>query len=132
MTIKIIVITPERIVWNTTADKVVLPCIGGQVGILTNHSPLITALEIGVLRLKLGDTKKALILLGGFAEVEDDAITVLVNDVEEIKEIDLPTAKMALTIATEQVEQSQTDKEKIQATQNLKKVLARVQAMTFL
>jgi|Transcript_44814 F-type H+-transporting ATPase subunit epsilon len=132
MTVKIIVITPERIVWNTTADTVGLPGVTGKVGILTNHRPLITAIDVGVLTLKLGDTKKALILFGGFAQVEDNAITVLVNDVEEIKEIDLPTATMAVTIATEQVEQTQTVKEKIQALQNLKKVTARAQAMTFL
>jgi F-type H+-transporting ATPase subunit epsilon len=132
MTVKIIVITPERIVWNTTADEVILPGLEGQIGILTNHAPLITALEIGVLRLKLGDTKKALILLGGFAEVEDNEITVLVNGVEEITDIDLPAARAALATAMEELDQTENDKDKIQALQKLKKVMARVQAMTYL
>jgi len=130
--IKIIVITPEKIVWNTTADKVILPGSQGQVGILANHAPLITALDIGALRLKVGNTKKALILLGGFAEVENNEITVLVNDVEEIIDMDLPTAKLALTKARELLDASQIESEKLDAVQHLKKVIARVQALQFL
>jgi F-type H+-transporting ATPase subunit epsilon len=130
--IKIIVITPERIVWNTTADKVILPGSQGQVGILTNHAPLITALDIGALRLKIGNTKKVLILLGGFAEVENNEITVLVNGVEEITDMDLPAAKIALAKARELLETSQIESEKLNAVQNLKKVIARVQALQFL
>jgi F-type H+-transporting ATPase subunit epsilon len=130
--IKIIVITPERIVWNITADKVILPGSQGQVGILTNHAPLITALDIGALRLKIGNTKKVLILLGGFAEVENNEITVLVNDVEEIIDMDLPAAKIALAKARELLDTSQIESEKLEAVQNLKKVIARVQALQFL
>jgi len=130
--IKITVITPERIVWNTTADKVILPGSQGQVGILANHAPLITALDIGALRLKVGTTKKVLILLGGFAEVDNNEITVLVNGVEEIIDIDLPTAKIALAKARELLDASQIESEKLDAVQHLKKVIARVQALQFL
>ena len=84
MSLKIRVITPERIVWNTSADVFMLPSISGQLGILSSHAPLITSLDIGVLRLKLGETWKPIIVLGGFAEVENDEITVLVNGVEEV------------------------------------------------
>ena len=119
MTVKIIVITPERIVWNTTADEVILPGLEGQIGILTNHAPLITALEIGVLRLKLGDTKKALILLGGFAEVEDNEITVLVNGVEEITDIDLPAARAALATAMEELVFKNSNKTGVTGTPKL-------------
>ena len=130
--IKIIVITPERIVWNTTADKVILPGSQGQVGILTNHAPLITSLDIGALRIKVGNKKKVLILLGGFAEVENNEITVLVNGVEEIIDLDLPAAKIALAKARELLDVSQIESEKLDAVQHLKKVIARVQALQFL
>ena len=70
MSLKIRVITPDKIVWNTPAEEVVLPSTTGQLGILNDHAPLITALEIGVLRVKLENSWKPMILLGGFAEVE--------------------------------------------------------------
>lgn len=132
MSLKIRVITPERIVWNTSADAVMLPSISGQLGILTSHAPLITSLDIGVLRLKLGETWKPIIVLGGFAEVEDDEVTVLVNGVEEVISGDVNLAKSALEQASKQLENATTDKEKIQASLNLKRVTARVLALTYL
>ena len=86
MSLKIRVITPDKIVWNTPAEEVVLPSTTGQLGILNDHAPLITALEIGVLRVKLEDNWKPIILLGGFAEVENNEVTILVNGIEEVNE----------------------------------------------
>ena len=108
MSLKIRVITPDKIVWNTPAEEVILPSTTGQLGILSSHAPLITALEIGVLRVKLEDSWKPMVLLGGLA------------------------AKSALEEASEKLESAKTDKEKIEASQNLKRVSARVQALTFL
>jgi F-type H+-transporting ATPase subunit epsilon len=121
MSLKIRVITPDRIVWNTSGDEVVLPSTTGQLGILTSHIPLMTSLEIGTLRVKVGENWKPIIVLGGFAEVLDDEITVLVNGVEEVIDGDLITAKSALEKAAMQLENAQTDKEKIEASQNLKR-----------
>jgi F-type H+-transporting ATPase subunit epsilon len=132
MSLKIRVITPDKIFWNTPAEEVVLPSTPGQLGILNDHAPLITALEIGVLRLRLENSWKPLILLGGFAEVENNEVTILVNGVEEVTEGDLTTAKNELEKASMQLESASTDKEKIEASQNLKKVSARVQALSFL
>jgi F-type H+-transporting ATPase subunit epsilon len=132
MSLKIRVITPERIVWNTSADAVMLPSISGQLGILTSHTPLITSLDIGVLRVKLGETWKPIIVLGGFAEVEDDEVTVLVNGVEEVTSGDANLAKSELEQASKQLDNATTDKEKIEASQNLKRVAARILALTYL
>ena len=85
MSLKIRVITPDKIVWNTPAEEVVLPSTTGQLGILNDHAPLITALEIGVLRVKLENSWKPMILLGGFAEVENNEATILVNGVKKPK-----------------------------------------------
>ena len=111
MSLKIRVITPDKIVWNTPAEEVILPSTTGQLGILSSHAPLITALEIGVLRVKLEDSWKPMVLLGGFAEVENDEITILVNGVEEVTAGDLAAAKSALEEASEKLESAKTDKE---------------------
>jgi F-type H+-transporting ATPase subunit epsilon len=132
MSVKIRVITPDRIVWNTSADEVLLPSTSGQIVILPNHAPLITTLEIGVLRLKFEGNWKPIIVLGGFAEIEDDEIIILVNGVEEIISSDLGEVKSALEKASENLSNAQTDKEKIEGSQNLKKAAARLQAISFL
>ena len=72
-----------------------------------------------------------IILLGGFAE--DDVITVLVNGVEELKDKDnMDEVRDELERASLRLENAETDKEKIEASQNLKRISAKVQALTFL
>lgn len=132
MSLQVRIITPDRIVWNTSAEEVVLPSTTGQLGILVNHTPLITAIEVGVLRVKIDKNWTPMVLLGGFAEIEDNQVTILVNGVEEVTDGDLTAARSELEQASIALESAQTDKEKIEASQNLKKVSARVQALTFL
>nr|YP_010851229.1 ATP synthase CF1 subunit epsilon [Aphanocladia delicatula]WGH14209.1 ATP synthase CF1 subunit epsilon [Aphanocladia delicatula] len=128
MTLKIRVIAPDKIVWDAEAEEIILPSSTGQLGILTGHIPLLTALDIGVMRVRINKDWKPIILLGGFAEVKSNNITILVNGAEEIKEINLENAKNDLEIATSSVEKANTNKEKIEATQILRKAKARLQA----
>lgn len=132
MAITVRIITPDRIVWNKSVEEVVLPSTTGQLGILSDHAPLITALEIGVLRFKVDNNWYPIILFGGFAEVEDNQLTVLVNGVEETLVKDIEATKVELEQASVTLESAETEREKFEASQNLKKVAARVQAMTFL
>ena len=132
MAINIRVITPDRIVCSTTAEEIILPSTTGQLGILDGHAPLITALDIGVLRIKMDQKWTPMILFGGFAEIDQDQITILVNDVEEAASLKLDEVTVALEQATLAVENAETNREKIEASQNLKKASARVQAATFL
>jgi len=132
MSLKIRVITPDKIVLNTSSEAIVLPSTSGQLGILTDHAPLITALEVGVLRFKAESDWSPIILLGGFAEVEDNEVTILVNGVEEVATIDMVEAKKELDNASEELLKAETGKEKIEASQKLKKASARVQAASFI
>ena len=70
MSLNVRVITPDRVVYDAKADELILPSSTGQLGILTNHAPLLTALDIGVMRLKASGKWVSIVLLEGFAEVE--------------------------------------------------------------
>jgi len=131
MSLKIRVITPDKIILNTSSEAIVLPSTSGQLGILTDHAPLITALEIGVLRFKSENDWSPIILLGGFAEIEDNEVTILVNGVEEVSTVDMATTKKDLDLASEELLKAETSKSKIEASQKLKKASARVQAASF-
>ena len=50
MSLNVRVITPDKVVWDAMADELVLPSSTGQIGILTDHAPLLTALDIGVMK----------------------------------------------------------------------------------
>jgi F-type H+-transporting ATPase subunit epsilon len=131
MTLTIRVIAPDKTVWDSEADEVILPSTTGQLGILSGHAPLLTALDTGVMRVRPGKDWVAIALMGGFAEVENNAVTILVNGAERGDKIDKETARAAFTEAEarfNQVQNSENRQEKIQATQALKRARARFQA----
>lgn len=132
MPLNIRVIAPDKTVWNTNAEEVILPSSTGQLGILTGHIPLLTALDIGVMRVRIDKEWKPIILLGGFAEVDNNNITILVNGVEESTDLDMKTAQIQLEEASATLTEAESNKEKIDATQNLRKARARVQALNVL
>nr|YP_009394967.1 ATP synthase CF1 subunit epsilon [Polysiphonia stricta]ARW63529.1 ATP synthase CF1 subunit epsilon [Polysiphonia stricta] len=128
MTLQIRVIAPDKIVWDAQAEEIILPSSTGQLGILTGHIPLLTALDIGVMRVRINKEWKPIILLGGFAEVKSNNVTILVNGAEEVSEINIEEAKKDLENATNTVEEASSNKEKIEATQILRKAKAKLQA----
>ena len=129
MSLNVRVITPDKVVWDADTEELILPSSTGQLGILTGHAPLLTALDIGVMRLK-GDTGwTSIVLMEGFAEVEDNKVTILCNGAEEASSIDLKTAQDELEKVTLLVDEATTKKEKIEATIELRKAKARLQAV---
>ncbi|MCD9558408.1 hypothetical protein HAX54_015770 [Datura stramonium] len=53
MTLNLSVLTPNRIVWESEVEEIVLSTNSGQIGILPNHAPIATAVDIGILRIRL-------------------------------------------------------------------------------
>jgi F-type H+-transporting ATPase subunit epsilon len=132
MVMNIRVLTPDRIICSTTADEVVLPGVTGQIGVLDGHASLITALDTGLLRIKLDQKWTPIILCGGLAEVDRNQVTVLVNDVEEIVSLDLNEINEKLKAAKLEVENAETSKIRLEAILELKKAAARLEALTYL
>lgn len=133
MTLTVRVIAPDKTVWDAPAEEVILPSTTGQLGILTGHAPLLTALDTGVMRVRSGKGWMPIALLGGFAEVEADEVTILVNGAERGDSIDRTAAKTAFDEAEARLaraQQGDNRQEQIQATQAFKRARARLQAAT--
>lgn len=128
MSINIRVIAPDRTVFDTQVEEVILPSSTGQLGILRGHAPLLTALDIGVMRVRTDKDWTPIVLMGGFAEVENDELTILVNGAEEGSSIDKEEAQKELEEATIRFNEAESSKDRIEATQNLRKARARAQA----
>ncbi|MEY3870527.1 MAG: ATP synthase F1 subunit epsilon [Microcoleaceae cyanobacterium] len=131
MTLTVRVIAPDKTVWDSSAQEVILPSTTGQLGILTGHAPLLTALDTGVMRVRPGKEWVNIALFGGFAEVEENEVTILVNGAEKGESIDKDAARTVYTEAETRAEKasaSGTPQEQIQAKQALKRARARFQA----
>uniref|UniRef100_A0A7S4VE37 ATP synthase F1 complex delta/epsilon subunit N-terminal domain-containing protein n=1 Tax=Alexandrium monilatum TaxID=311494 RepID=A0A7S4VE37_9DINO len=87
------VLSPEGLGVTEAVSEVVLPSASGQLGKLANHAPMMTALDIGVLRYKQARQWKPLVVMGGFASVDSNQLSILVNDFEKVEDIDLDAAK---------------------------------------
>lgn len=131
MSLQVRVIAPDKIVWDDSVEEIILPSSTGQLGILTGHAPLLTALEVGVMRLRQGKQWRALALMGGFAEVENNEVKVLVNAAEMGDLIDLESARSEYEEAQQRFAKADAGDnrpEKIKADRALKKTRARFQA----
>jgi len=129
MSLNVRVITPDRVVWDANAEELILPSSTGQLGILKEHAPLLTALDIGVVRLKTDGNWTSIVLMEGFAEVENNKVTILCNGAEEATSIDVAKTQAELERITLLVDEAATKKEKIEATLELRKAKARLQAV---
>ena len=129
MSLNVRVISPDRIVWDAMVEELILPSSTGQLGILVDHAPLLTALEIGVMRLKTEGKWVSIVLLDGFAEVENNKVTILCNGAEEGSSIDAQKAQAELERVTLLVEEATTKKEKVDTSLQLRKAKARLQAI---
>jgi F-type H+-transporting ATPase subunit epsilon len=131
MVLSLKVITPDKIVWDDNVEEIVLPSTTGQLGILSGHAPLLSALDVGVMRIRPSKDWKAIALMGGFVEVENNEVKVLVNSAELGDSIDRETARAEFEQAKtrfDEVDQSGDRQQKFQATQALKRARARFQA----
>ncbi|CAK6700357.1 ATP synthase F1 subunit epsilon [Synechococcus sp. BA-124 BA4] len=131
MTLNLRVLAPDQSVFDGTADEVILPSTSGQVGILTGHVSMLTALDVGVMRLRAGKDWTSIALMGGFAEVEANEVTVLVNGAELGSRIDASKAEQELEMAEQKAadfEGQPASTEKVKAQQNLARSRARLQA----
>ena len=127
MTLTLRVLAPDQSVFDDTADEIILPSTTGLLGVLPGHISMVTAIDFGVLRVLKNGNWNSIALTGGFAEVESNEVTVLVNKAEMGKDIDSAKAESELEQAKTQLSQTQakeTSTEKIKAQEALNKAKA--------
>ena len=131
MAISLKVLAPNQNVYEGEAEEVILPSTTGQIGILPGHISLVTAIDIGVLRLRTNSQWKSIALMGGFAEIESDEVIVLVNSAEIGSDINIQKAEDALREAKSAMGKfpdNEKSPEKIKAINEISKAEARIQA----
>jgi len=96
MPLRLEIVTPERLTYNDDVDMVIVPGRNGQLGILPHHTPLISSLGVGELRIKKGGTEESLLISGGYVEVRPDKVVVMADLAEHSEEIDEQRAQAQL------------------------------------
>ncbi len=89
------VVTAERSVFSDDVDMVVAPGALGELGILPRHAALMTTLQPGALKIRMGTDEVNLAIGGGFLEVRDNRVLVLADSAERAEEIDVERAHAA-------------------------------------
>jgi F-type H+-transporting ATPase subunit epsilon len=106
MPLRLEIVTPERRAYEDDVDMVVVPGRNGQMGILPRHTPLISSLGVGELRIKKAGTEQVLLISGGFVEVRPDRVIVMADLAEHSEEIDEARAIEARRRAEAELEQT--------------------------
>jgi F-type H+-transporting ATPase subunit epsilon len=98
-TFKFELVTPERMLVSEDASQVVVPGAEGDFTVLPGHAPVISALRPGIIDAALGGKQARVFVNGGFAEVDADRLTVLVQRAFEVEAMDAATIASELQVA---------------------------------
>nr|QUB02011.1 ATP synthase CF1 epsilon subunit [Dichorisandra thyrsiflora] len=132
MTLNLCVLTPNRIIWDSEVKEIILSTNSGQIGVLPNHAPIATAVDIGLLRIRVDDQWLTVALMGGFARISNNEITILGNDAEVSTDIDPQEAQQALEIAEANLSKAEGKRQAIEANLALRRARTRVEALNLI
>lgn len=126
--LKLEVVTPERIVLSTEVDSLILPGVLGYLGVLPGHAPLVTQLTPGVVFYRSRGEEKRLAVSGGLAEITGEKVLLLADTAEKAEEIDVERAKRAKERAEQRLKERPPGVDIGRAEAALKRAIARLKA----
>ncbi len=122
------IITHEKIVFDGEVDELVINTTSGLIGILKDHIPITTSLEIGVTKAKIGDSFKYFATMGGVFQFRDNKAVILTDVCEEGCDIDVTRATAAKERAEARLAEANAELDAQRAQAALARALARLQA----
>jgi F-type H+-transporting ATPase subunit epsilon len=120
------IVTPEKKVLSETVDIVVAPGELGEFGVLPGHIAFLCKLKVGELRYRIGSTAQHVAIMGGYAEVLNDHVTILASAAEAATEIDVVRAKAARERAERRIGETKDKLEFTRAQAALQRAMARL------
>ena len=95
MTLHLEIVTPERLAYSDDVDMVLVPGIDGELGVLPHHTPLVSLLGVGELKIRKGGDEESFAIVGGFLQVRPDKVVVMAETADLASDIDLEKAQEA-------------------------------------
>jgi F-type H+-transporting ATPase subunit epsilon len=127
MKIQLQIITPDKKFFDEEVDMAIFRTTEGDIGILPKHEPLTTIISIGTIRIKQDGNEQKASLIGGFAEVQPEKITILADAAEWPDEIDKKRAEEAKKRAEERLAKRTSDINIARAEAALRRALLRIE-----
>lgn len=103
MSIKVAIVTPDSEGLSIECDEIVAPGVNGELGLLAQHVPMISALAPGVLTVFSNGKPDYYVVGTGFVEMDDDTVSILTSSCEPASEVDIERAKKALSASQEKI-----------------------------
>jgi F-type H+-transporting ATPase subunit epsilon len=129
MPLKVEIVTAERLVYSEEdVDRLIVPGVEGELGVLTLHAPLLTMIQPGVMRIVKGGDEEEMAITGGFIEVRDNRVTILADAAERAEEIDEARAEEARRRAQRLLEERKAEVDLASAEASLRRALVRIKA----
>ena len=125
---KLKIITHERIVFEGDADEIIIQTKSGQIGILKDHIPITTGLDIGVTKIKQENKFRYFATMGGIFQFKNNVGTILTDVCEDGKDIDITRANAAKNRAEARLADKAANIDAQRAQVALARALARLQA----
>lgn len=126
-TLKLEIITPLGIKFSSDVEYILLKTTEGNMGILPNHAPFVAGLQSEEIKIKINKTKEiSYYISGGFLEISDEKIVVIVEEAMLPNEINLLEAKKELEFAKKRIEKLNEDRQVILAQKSLQDALMKV------
>jgi F-type H+-transporting ATPase subunit epsilon len=95
------IVSQDHLVFEGNVDIVIVPGVEGEMGILPRHAPLLSALKMGVIRVRDQGKELEFTVSGGVVEVQPDIVTIMADAAENVAEIDVSRAEAARRRAEE-------------------------------
>jgi F-type H+-transporting ATPase subunit epsilon len=106
--IKLEILTPTAKIYSDEVTSVRLPGVKGYFGVFPGHTPFLTTLKVGEIRIRIGDEVVYFATTGGTADIQSDAVAVLADSAEPALAIDVTRAEKAKTRAQQRLAEGRT------------------------
>jgi F-type H+-transporting ATPase subunit epsilon len=117
-------VSPERELFHGEVDQVVVPGVEGEFGVLANHTPLMSVIKPGSLRIIDGVSERRVFVNGGFADVTPDGLTVLAEDAIDLSEVDAVKLEQDIKDTAEDVRDASDETKRVIAQAKLARLEA--------
>lgn len=122
------IITHEKVVFDENVDEIYTKTTDGEMGVLKNHVPIMSALDIGVTKAVKDNVPIYFTTMGGVFQYEDDEALILTTTAERGEEIDVARAKEALKRAQARLSDSEAEIDAKRAEAAVARAMARLKA----
>lgn len=99
------VITPEKVVYDGEAERVIARIADGDIGVMREHAPVVSAVEVGAVRIMQDDERYVFATSDGFFKVADNLVQILVEEAVPPDEIDVSEAESRVEEAENELSQ---------------------------